>query len=148
MKIFLDTEFNGFGNELISLALVAEDDRSIYIILPCPNPQPWIRENVLPHLTNCPVKPVYPASKKELASAIAGFINMDPDPTIIADWPDDLRLFFDSLTLGNGMMVGIGNIKTEMFRPNPIIMNQYVNPVPHNAWWDAMHLKTALTNKH
>jgi hypothetical protein len=52
MRYYLDTELNGFGEALISLALVAEDDvgRSIFPFSDCPNPKRWVREHVLPAL--------------------------------------------------------------------------------------------------
>ena len=34
MKLFLDCEFNGFGGELISMALVDENERYFYEVLP------------------------------------------------------------------------------------------------------------------
>ncbi len=50
MHIFIDGEWNSYGGELISLALVAEDGRSFYEVLGCDNPDPWIAENVMPKL--------------------------------------------------------------------------------------------------
>ena len=39
MRYFLDTEFNGLGGELMSLALVPEHgDQEFYIVLPLPSP--------------------------------------------------------------------------------------------------------------
>lgn len=36
MNIFIDCEFNGFGGQLMSMALVAEDGREFYEVLPLP----------------------------------------------------------------------------------------------------------------
>ena len=43
MRYFLDTEFNGFGGELLSLALVREDGASIYLLYTVPgNIARWV----------------------------------------------------------------------------------------------------------
>lgn len=139
MIYYLDTEFNGFGGPLISLALVGDDD-SFYAILPCSNPLPWVRDNVIPYLNDCPTQPFIPQSKADLASAIGAFLRQHSSVSIIADWPDDLRLFFQSLTMDNGMMVSVPFITTHMIRIDTDHVN---NPVPHNAWWDATTLKIA-----
>ena len=50
MRYFLDTEFNGFGGELISLALVPEHGHDeYYAVLPLPDElHPWVERNVVP----------------------------------------------------------------------------------------------------
>jgi hypothetical protein len=50
MKLFLDCEFNGFGGELISMALVDENERYFYEVLPCINLTSWVLNNVIPIL--------------------------------------------------------------------------------------------------
>jgi hypothetical protein len=50
MKLFLDCEFNGFGGELISMALVDENEKYFYEVLPCMNPTSWVFNNVIPIL--------------------------------------------------------------------------------------------------
>ena len=49
MRYFLDTEFNGFAGELISVALVPEHgDQEFYAVLPLPEaPNNWVTRNVL-----------------------------------------------------------------------------------------------------
>lgn len=43
MRIYVDCEFNGFGGELMSMALVAEDGREWYNVLPLPRDiEPWV----------------------------------------------------------------------------------------------------------
>lgn len=46
--LWLDTEFNGTGGALISLALIDEHDASVYFALPCDDPVPWVAEDVMP----------------------------------------------------------------------------------------------------
>lgn len=55
MKYFLDTEFIEYPNtiELISLGIVAEDGRELYLEsswVPWERASPWVLENVKPHL--------------------------------------------------------------------------------------------------
>src|SRR3546814_5579366 len=56
MRYFLDTEYNGFGGELISLALVPEHgDQEYYAVLPLPDEiHPWVERNVVPYLGSVP----------------------------------------------------------------------------------------------
>jgi hypothetical protein len=56
MRYFLDTEFNGFGGELISLALVPEHgDQEFYVVLPLPETlHPWVERHVVPYLSSVP----------------------------------------------------------------------------------------------
>ncbi len=54
--LWLDTEFNGFGGEFVSAALVAEDGTHWYKTVGCKTPVPWTAENVIPHLGIKPVK--------------------------------------------------------------------------------------------
>jgi len=59
MKYFLDTEFieNGKTIDPISLAMVSEDDRKLYLInldADLSKADDWIKENVIPHLSPKP----------------------------------------------------------------------------------------------
>ena len=38
MRYYLDTEFNGFGGALLSLALVPDDGEEFYVTLECAEP--------------------------------------------------------------------------------------------------------------
>ena len=57
MKYFLDTEFieDGHTIDLISIGIVSEDDRELYCesaLIPWHRADPWVIENVKPHLLN------------------------------------------------------------------------------------------------
>lgn len=140
MRYFLDTEFNGFDNELISLALVGEDGRSFYAVMDCKNPQPWVAEHVMPFLYNVPdtVSILRPNDRKDLATRLASFMNQDRDEqcVVYADWPDDFRLFYQSFTHGAGMMSNVRSFGTQMLRIDTKL-SPIENEYPHNAWWDA-----------
>jgi hypothetical protein len=86
MRYFLDAEFNGFGGQLISLALVPEDEEAVtfYEALPCIEPEAWVAEHMLPVLQTRPV------TRPELIAELAAYLRDDPEPLVIADWPEDI----------------------------------------------------------
>ena len=57
MRYFIDAEFNGFGGQLISLALVPEDEEAVpfYEVLACANTNSWVIDHVVPVLQKQPV---------------------------------------------------------------------------------------------
>ncbi len=55
MNIYLDCEFNEFKGALISMALVDDNGREWYEVVPCENPGPWVAEHVMPILGRGPV---------------------------------------------------------------------------------------------
>lgn len=154
MRYFLDTEFNGFGGELISLALVREDHASAYYVLEpsgaeswreSPGLDPWVKDNVIPHLWDCPyVGPQILWTRDRVARDVALFLSGDRDPVIIADWPADIRYFCGLIELPGGKMVNIPRLAFRMAR-----VDAYPTDLPgavqHNAWWDAMALRHHLT---
>lgn len=142
MRYFLDTEFNGFGGALISLALVPEDGSEFYVILKCPDPiLPWVERNVIPHLGHVPVGlACEPLEREEASRALANYLTMDPAPEILADWPDDIAYFCGLLTTGPGMIVRVPSLR---FRLLPLggFSPSASSPVPHNALHDARALR-------
>lgn len=145
MKYYLDTEFNEFGGEIISLALVREDGESLYLVYPQPKDGygEWVKENVVPILWNIPSPfpgAVYAVvDAQEGARRIAAFIGTDDRPIIITDWPDDIRYFCQAVITGPGEMVNISRLIFDMVRVNayPTTLS---DAVQHNAWWDAKAL--------
>ena len=86
MRYFLDTEFNGFGGALISLALVPEyGDQDFYVSLPLPAEiHPWVEQNVIPYLRFVPPGVDHQLSREEASRHIEAYLANDPDPVIIA----------------------------------------------------------------
>lgn len=144
MRYTLDTEFNGFGGELLSLALVREDGKSLYLI--SANPPPlveWVAENVWPIMHHCPVNAIV-APLPEWADEIARFFRKDRGvPYVISDWPDDIKYLCQALITGPGMMASVPRIQFDMVRVDayPTSLKEAVQ---HNAWWDAMALMDRL----
>jgi hypothetical protein len=151
MRYYLDCEFNGMGGELLSLALVCENQtrHSLYLVREgMPDVEPWVAENVLPIIhadTNAPgprIVLVTPLS--EWASAIESILEGDSDVTIITDWPDDIKYFCELIITGPGTMINVRpSIKFEMHRVDAY-PSRLRDAVQHNAYWDALALRDRL----
>lgn len=129
MKIFIDGEWNSYGGELISLALVAEDGRAFYKVLGCDNPDPWVAENVMPKLG----KPWI--TMESLQEQLAIFLNQFDTVQIIADWPEDIMWFCKVLITGPGTRLDTPPLMMGILRVDTISEN------PHNALADALALR-------
>jgi hypothetical protein len=131
MRIFIDGEWNSYGGELISLALVAEDGRSFYKVLGCDNPDPWVAENVMLKL----VKPwiTFESLQEQLEIFLRQF---EFDRVhVIADWPEDIMWFCKVLITGPGTRLDTPPLTMEVLRVDTVSKN------PHNALADAMALR-------
>ncbi len=143
MRYFLDTEFNGFGGELISLALVPEHgDEEFYVLLPLPETlHPWVERHVVPYLNSVPAGLQHDRmSRLEAATAVTAYLRNDDDPVIVADWPDDIAYFCQLLITGPGDMVPTGSLRFE-FVSSPGFSTAAISRVPHNALHDARALR-------
>lgn len=134
MRLFLDTEFNGFMGKLMSMALVPENNskNEFYKELVMTDQlDPWVRDNVVPHMI------LVPATRHEFQQALANYLWDIGECTIIADWPDDIRHFCESLITGPGMCLSLlPNIKFELDWSI-----EYESKVPHNALHDARAIR-------
>lgn len=143
MRYFLDTEFNGFGGELISLALVPENgDQDYYAILPLPETlHPWVERHVVPYLNSVPTGVLGGATTRLGAAAeLAQYLEGDPEPEIVADWPDDIGYFCHLLVTEPGDMAPVGSLRFKLLR-NPGFSTARNSAVPHNALHDARALR-------
>lgn len=147
---YLDTEFNGFGGELISLALVRDDNYALYITYNLPSKiEPWVEQNVIPILRQIPEldyhEIYYDVDPVQAAYRICKFLQEDPHryPTIIADWPDDISYLCRALIVGAGQMVPLQNLVFDLVRVDayPTVLK---GAVQHNALWDALALKKRI----
>ncbi|RZK00815.1 MAG: hypothetical protein EOO76_11315 [Novosphingobium sp.] len=139
MRYFLDAEYNGFGGELISIALVPEDEATapFYAALVCAAPTPWVAEHVLPMLDTMPV------SRSELVDGFADYLIDDPEPLLVADWPEDVAHAARLLVTGPGRMKPIRSIRFELV--DPVLIDPIVPGArPHNALSDATALRAAV----
>lgn len=133
MRYFLDTEFNEFGGELISLGLVSASGKELYFELDTPITwRPWVEQHVKPLLTG-------PKVGREVAqkTLAAYFITDASTPVIICDWPADIAHFCSLLDLGFGKRLGVN--RWEFILQD---INSTTKPdTPHHALSDARALR-------
>ena len=127
MNIYIDTEFNDFGGELISLAMVDETGREFYAVLNCKNPEPWVLENVMPVL----LQPFELLSM--LQTRMEAWLAAYPSVHIVADWPEDIAHFCRALITGPGMRMDTPPLTLEVRRD----LSSEASSIPHNALEDA-----------
>jgi hypothetical protein len=139
MRYFLDAEYNGFGGELISLALVPETEGAapFYEAVECPAPTPWVTEHVLPVLDAAPT------SRGAVADRFATDLIDDPAPLLVADWPEDIAHAARLLVTGPGRMKPVRSIRFELV--DPLLIGAVApSAQPHNALSDARALRAAV----
>ena len=80
LRYFLDTEYNGWGGALLSLALVPDDGEELYLTLDGTAPlEEWVERNVVPYLDTVPDSLVSPRmSRADAARAIAHYLAGTP----------------------------------------------------------------------
>ena len=143
MRYFLDTEYNGFGGELISIALVPEHgDQEYYAVLPLPDQvHGWVERHVLPYLRSVPPGlDAEPVSREQAGHELAAYLAPDPDPLVIADWPEDLAHLCNLIVTGPAEIAEIGHLRLEFLR-TPGFSTARNSRVPHNALHDARSLR-------
>jgi len=136
--LFLDTEFNGFGGQLISMALYTEDaDNLFYEIIDLPYASswcdPWVRQHVVPVFGKEPIKGGRVAFNRALRKYL-GEIATNGLITVVADWPADIEHFFASLMIEGHWEVD-WPIHAAMSKSG-ILKSE----IPHNAMADAVAL--------
>lgn len=136
-KVYIDTEFNGFQGELISMALVSEHGQEFYEVLECKDPTPWVAEHVMPYLEQEPV------TKDVFQSRLMLFLHWFDEITIVADWPDDIKYFCESLITGPGASMNHPPITFVLDRT----LSSEDSKVPHNALHDARAIADADITK-
>lgn len=136
MRYFLDTEFNGFGGELISIALAPEDEGLVpfYAATECTNPTPWVAQHIIPRLD------VESVTRSRLCDEFAAYLVDDPEPVLVADWPEDIAHAARLLVIGPGLMKPVRNIRFDLVDA-ALVSSGAASAVPHNAYHDALRLR-------
>ena len=141
INLFLDCEFNGFNGELISMALVSEHGDEFYEVLELPahiEIDPWVKQNVMPILNKKPVDGF--VFRRKLHEFLSNYSEVH----IIADWPDDIKYFCQSLITGAGMMMSIPSTLTmEIDRS----LSNDKSEILHNALADARAIMQSWEDK-
>lgn len=140
MKLFLDCEFTNFNANLISMALVSEEDDEFYEVAPfrhliC---HPWVIDNVIPILNKEEI------SYERFQTKLCQYLNKFDEVEVIADWPEDFYHFSRALLSGPGEMIGI-KCKIRMTLERRL---EYTSALPHNALEDARAIKTGYFKKY
>jgi hypothetical protein len=129
MKMFIDGEWNSYGGELISLALVPEVGEHFYEVLGCDNPDPWVAENVMPKLGKDAI------TMRLMQEFLEVYLSQFESIHIVADWPEDIMWFCKVLITGPGTRINTPPLSLEVLRVDTVSMN------PHNALADAGALR-------
>jgi hypothetical protein len=142
LRYFLDTEYNGWGGALLSLALVPDAGEELYLTLDWDGAlEEWVQRNVIPYLDMVPDSLVSPRmSRSDAARTVAHYLAGDPDPLVVADWPEDIALFSALLVTGPGIMAEVPGLKFE-FMSLTGFSTAANSKVPHNALHDARALR-------
>jgi hypothetical protein len=132
-RLFLDTEFNEFGGELISLALVTEGGDSFYEVIAIPDTQgDFVRDHVLPQLEKEPI------GQPQFDGLLLAFLLHHEDCEIVADWPADFEHLCCCLSRIGKALNWINPITFTM----RLINTPALSPEnPHNALSDARALR-------
>ena len=136
VRYFLDAEFNGFGGQLISLALVPQDRDAapFYAALACADPEPWTAQHVMPVLQTDPIE------RAAMTKKLADYLRSDSDPLIVADWPEDIAHLALLMVTAAGYRLATPTIVFELL-DLPLFNSESKSAVPHNACHDAAALR-------
>jgi hypothetical protein len=137
MRIFIDCEYNGFGGELISMALVAENGKEFYEVTwpgdyTSRKASDWVEKNVVPKLEKERI------TQSHFLLKLYQFLGQFDSIHVIADWPEDIHHFCMALLTGPGMRMDTPPLTMEVVRIDTVSKN------PHNALADARALRDAL----
>lgn len=136
MNLYLDTEFDGHGGPLISLAIAGDDGSHWYGVFSTDAKNEWVKVNVIPVLFR--YEPNAFGDAEALRLSLVDYLNARKPLTIWADWPQDFELL---LSLWRGREFGesyappctLQLINTPIGEPQPVH--------PHNALSDAIALR-------
>ncbi len=137
MRYFLDAEFNGFGGQLISLALVPKglEAAPFYEALACAEPTPWVVEHVIPVLQTQPI------SRPEMITKLAAYLRDDSEPVVTADWPEEIAHLTLLMLTGPGWRMPSPRLIIELL-DLPLFDSAALSGMPHNAFHDAIALRS------
>lgn len=136
MNLYLDTEFDGHGGALVSLALAGDDGSQWYGIFEAYCGDAWVSEHVAPKLYA--MRPTLQGGPDVLRFSLKEYLKSREGCTIWADWPADFEHLMH-------LMCGAHYGESFMI---PCTMQLIVTPVgepkpehPHNALSDAIALR-------
>lgn len=134
MDIYIDCEWNGFGGDFISMALVAADGKEFYEVIECEDPCDWVEQNVIPVLNKEAIEP--DVFQEKLQKYLSQFKAVN----IIADWPEDIERFCSALITGPGTRIDTPSLSMQ------IVRIETKSALPHNALEDARGIRNYFRN--
>jgi hypothetical protein len=142
MRYFLDTEYNGWGGDLLSLALVPDEGEELYLTLASAQPMlPWVERHVVPYIDMVPAQLACPRlGRLDAAFALEQYLKHDPAPLVVADWPEDIALLAALTIVGEGRMIDVPKLAFQLIRLDNFSTAEN-SAVPHNALHDARALR-------
>ena len=122
--------------------MVPDDGEELYITLDWTGPlEDWVERNVVPYLDSVPETLVSTRmSRADAARTLAHYLAGDPDPLIVADWPEDIAQFNMLLLTGPGTMVEVPPLAFRFVELSGF-STAANSRVPHNALHDARSLR-------
>jgi hypothetical protein len=142
LRYFLDTEYNGIGGALLSIALVPDDGEELYLTLKTDEPiADWVAKHVIPYLDHVPAQLAWPRlDRDDAADALERYLRHDGDALIVADWPEDVAQFCNLMVTGPGDMIDLRHLTFRLL-PLSNFSTAANSKVPHNALHDARALR-------
>lgn len=141
MDIYIDCEWNGFGGELISIALCAANGDEFYEVLGWRGDTvEWVSKNVVPVLWKGIDAIPDECYKEEAQQYLHDFLFSYEEVTIISDWPEDIERFCDLLITGPGTRIETPPLTMKIAKIDA------PSEVPHNALWDARGIRDYMEN--
>lgn len=150
MRLFIDTEFNSYKGNLLSMALVAEDPlHEWYHEFPLGTDVSWVgwvKDNVVPlmdtfkeHQPKEMRERIIASGQKNLESWLKRFGTIH----IVADWPEDIHHFCQFLITGPGTRIDTPPLTMEVLRDLDTVESE----VPHHALHDARAIRDSFKIK-
>lgn len=129
--LFVDTEFNGFGGQLLSMGICSDKHNHEFYaaIYPPKEIHPWVKEHVMPLIL------VDYISYGDFQHKLVQYLMKHADEVIVADWAEDLSHLLQCLVGPNGFCF-------KVFPKLQLINSGKLYPkIPHNAISDARALR-------
>lgn len=142
MRYFLDTEYNGIGGALLSLALVPDRGDELYLTLQTSDPLlDWVERHVVPYLDSVSQQLSCPRlARADAAHALERYLVHDDEPLIVADWPEDIAQLCNLMITGPGVMIETPHVTFQLMTMSNF-STAANSKVPHNALHDARALR-------
>lgn len=127
MRIWIDAEWDGAPERLLSLGMAAEDGRNWYWVFNSEASDTWVRQHVVPNLF------------KTLQSdqGLQQFLFQYSTIRLIADWPQDIAIFCQQLIVAPGAALNTPPLTMEIRRD----LSSELSEIRHNAMADAIAIK-------